>query len=89
MHRGFPLSTWVEGARMLFPEGVLSMSSDDAKKARIADGDKVLVRSANFEKTWPVRIVSEQPKGTLHVTLRQGESVGSNPHRVRIRKKNV
>ncbi|MGB7061330.1 MAG: molybdopterin-dependent oxidoreductase [Candidatus Zixiibacteriota bacterium] len=88
-HRGFPLSTWVEGARILFPEGVLSMSSDDAKKTRIADGDKVLVRSANFEKTWPVRIVSEQPKGTLHVTLRQGESVGSNPHRVRIRKKNV
>ncbi|UCB52584.1 MAG: molybdopterin-dependent oxidoreductase [Candidatus Zixiibacteriota bacterium] len=88
-HRGFLLSTWVEGARELFPEGVLEVNSEDAKKAKISEGDEVVVTSANFEKTWPVRIVSEQPQGTMHVTLRQGESVGSNPHRVRIRKKNV
>jgi len=88
-HRGFPLSSWVEGARVLFPEGVLCLNSEDARKIRISEGDEVLVTSADFEKSWPVRIVSEQPKGTLQVTLRQGESVGSNPHRVRIRKKNV
>jgi predicted molibdopterin-dependent oxidoreductase YjgC len=88
-HRGFALSTWVEGAGKLFPEGVLCVNSEDAKKARISEGDEVVVASANFEATWPVRIVSEQPQGTLHVTLRQGESIGPNPHRVRIRKKNV
>jgi predicted molibdopterin-dependent oxidoreductase YjgC len=88
-HRGFPLSTWVEGAAALFPEGVLYVNSADAKKIKISEGDEVSVTSAEFEKSWPVRIVSEQPPGTLQVTLRQGESVGSNPHRVRIRKKNV
>jgi len=88
-YRGFPLSTWVEGARVLFPEGVLHVNSADAKKTRISEGDEAVVTSADFERTWPVRIVSEQPKGTLHVTLHQGESVGPNPHRVRIRKKNV
>ena len=88
-HRGFPLSIWVEGARILFPEGVLNMGPDDAKRAKIVDGDEVVVRSAEFERIWPARIVNEQQQGTLHVTLRQGESVGSNPHRVRIRKKNV
>ena len=88
-HRGFPLSTWVEGAATLFPEGVLYINSEDAKKAKVCEGEEVAVTSAEFEKSWPVRIVSEQPQGTLHVTLRQGESVGSNPHWVRIRKKNV
>jgi predicted molibdopterin-dependent oxidoreductase YjgC len=88
-YRGFPLSTWVQGARELFPEGILHVNSGDAKKTRISEGDKAVVTSADFERTWPVRIVSEQPEGTLHVTLHQGESVGPNPHRVRIRKKNV
>jgi formate dehydrogenase alpha subunit len=88
-HRGFPLSTWVKGAATLFPEGVLYVNSEDAKKAKICEGDEAAVTSADFEKIWPVRIVSEQPQGTLHAALRQGESVGSNPRRVRIRKKNV
>jgi formate dehydrogenase alpha subunit len=88
-YRGFPLSNWVEGARKIFADGTVDINSEDAKKARIAQGDEVAVTSAHFEKIWPVRIVSEQPRGTLHVTLRQGEWVGPNPHPVRIRKKNV
>jgi formate dehydrogenase alpha subunit len=88
-HRGFYLTSLVEGAGKLFTEGVIDISPEDAKKARIAEGDQVVVTSAQFEKTWPVRIASRQPKGTLHVTLHQGETVGSNPHPVRIRKKNV
>lgn len=88
-HRGFPLSTWVQGARELFPEGVLCVNSEDARKAKLSEGDQVVVTLADFEKSWPVRIVSEQPQATLHVALRQGDSIGPNPHRVRIRKKNV
>jgi len=88
-YRGFPLSTWVEGARKLFAEGTVDINSEDAGKVKISQGDEVVVTSAHFERTWPVRILSEQPQGTLHVTLRQGELVGPNPHPVRIRKKDV
>ncbi len=88
-YRGFSLSTWVEGARKLFAEGTVVINPQDAGKAGISSGDEVVVTSARFEKAWPATIVSEQPKGTLHVTLRQGESVGPNPHPVRIRKKDV
>jgi len=88
-YRGFPLSTWVEGARKLFAEGTVDINSEDAGKVKISQGDEVVVTSAHFERTWPVRILGEQPQGTLHVTLRQGESVGPNPHPVRIRKKDV
>ena len=88
-YKGFPLSIWVEGARKLFTEGMVDINLKDAKKVGISQGDEVVVTSANFEKTWPARILSEQAQGTLHVTLRQGESVGPNPHPVRIRKKDV
>ena len=67
----------------------MEINPEDAKKAKISQGDEIVVTSAHFEKTWPVRIVSEQPQGMLHVALHQGESVGPNPHPVRIRKKNV
>ncbi|MCK4225062.1 MAG: molybdopterin-dependent oxidoreductase [candidate division Zixibacteria bacterium] len=88
-YRGFPLTTWVEGARKLFAEGIVDINSEDARKAKISEGDEVVVTSAHFEKIWPARISSEQSQGTLHITLRQGESVGPNPHPVRIRKKDV
>lgn len=88
-YRGFPLAAWVEGLRKLFVEGIIDINPEDARKARISQGDDVIVTSASFKKIWSARILSEQPKGTLHVTLRQGESVGLNPHMVRIRKKNV
>ncbi len=88
-YRGFPLSVWVEGAKKVFPEGMVDISAEDARKAKISGGDEVVVTSSHFEKTWPARILAEQPRRTLHVTLRQGESVGPNPHPVRIRKKDV
>jgi anaerobic selenocysteine-containing dehydrogenase len=79
----------VKGAGQLFTEGVIDISPEDARRARISEGDTVVVTSAHFERTWPVRIVAEQPQETLHVTLPQGDSVGPNPHPVRIRKKDV
>lgn len=89
VYRGFPLSNWVEGAQTLFAEGIVDVSPEDARKARISQGDEVVVTSAGFKKIWPARILSQQTRGTLHVTLRQSESIGANPHRVKIRKKNV
>ncbi len=89
VYRGFPLSTWVEGAQTLFAEGIVDINPEDARKARISQGDEVVVTSAGFKKVWPARILSEQTRGTLHVTLPKGESIGSNPHRVKIRKRNV
>ena len=86
-YRGFPLATWVEGARKIFTEGLVDINPEDARKVGICKGDKAVVTSAHFERIWPARILNEQPQGTLHVTLRQGESIGPNPHRVKIRKK--
>jgi formate dehydrogenase alpha subunit len=88
-HRGFPLSTWVEGARSIFPQGTLDINPEDAGRAKISEGDQVVVTSALFKRTWSIRISNLQLQGTLHVTLSEGESVGPNPHPVRIRKKDV
>ena len=88
-HRGFPLTTWVEGSVPLFGEETIDINLEDALKARIESGDEVIVTSPSFKKTWPARIIKEQARGTLHVTLHPGQPVGPNPEPVRIRKKNV
>lgn len=88
-YRGFPLSTWVEGLRKLFNEGTIDLNPEDADKNGISQGDEVVVTSTQFEKVWVARISNDQLQGTLHVTLRQGESIGPNPHPVKIRKKDV
>ncbi|UCD64026.1 MAG: molybdopterin-dependent oxidoreductase [Candidatus Zixiibacteriota bacterium] len=88
-HRGFSLSDWVEGTKPLFAEERLSISPADARKARISDGDEVIVTSRGFERVWPARIRPEQAEGTLHVTLYQAQAVNPNPHPVKMRKKNV
>jgi formate dehydrogenase alpha subunit len=88
-HRGIPLSRWVEGAKKIFSEGALDISPQDARKARIEEGDEVVVTSTQFKKIWPARIASELAPGMLHITLPLGKSIGPNPHPVRIRKKHV
>ena len=88
-YRGFSLTTWVEGARKIFNDGLIDLNPEDADKNGISEGDEVVVTSAQFEKVWLARISNDQLQGTLHVTLRQGEAVGPNPHPVRIRKKDV
>jgi anaerobic selenocysteine-containing dehydrogenase len=88
-YRGFPLSTWVEGARKLFPEGVLEISPKDAAQAGIGNGDEVILSSDHFESVWPARVSSDQPEGMLHIVLRQGEILNPNPHPVSVRKRDV
>jgi predicted molibdopterin-dependent oxidoreductase YjgC len=86
---GFPLSSWVEGAGKLFPVGTIEINPEDAIEAGISQGDEVIVTSADFEEVWPVRIVSDQPRGTLRVRMPNGGSVEHNQHPVKMRKKDV
>jgi formate dehydrogenase alpha subunit len=88
-HRGFPLAAWVEGAKMLFPEGMLEMSAEDARELRLVDGAIVLVQGATFERSWPLRIVAQQPRGTLHVRLRESAPFYPNPQHVAVRNADV
>ncbi len=86
-YRGFPLSWWVEGAKKIFADGMVEINPQDAQKVGISPGDEIVVTSEHFEKSWPVRIKTDQPEGALHVTLHPGEAIRPNPHPVRIRKK--
>ena len=86
-HRGFPLSAWVDGTRSLFCEGRVAINPRDAQKAKLSDGDEVVISSNGFKKTVPVRIRLEQPPGTLQLTVAEAEAVNPNPHPVKMRKK--
>ncbi len=86
-HRGFPLSAWVDGAKALFCEDRVAISPQDARKAKLSDGDEVVITSDGFNSTLPVRIKVEQTPGTLQVTLLEAEAVNPNPHPVKMRKK--
>ena len=86
-YRGFPLSRFVSGAKIIFPEGVVEINNLDAGKAKINTGDDIIVESNTLQHNWKAKIVAEQPQGTVHVRLWHGEAIGQNPHAVSIRKK--
>ncbi len=86
-YRGFPLSTWVEGTRKLFGDGMLCINPDDAREAGISEFEEVIVTSPGFQRIWPAKVTPDQPQGTLHVILQQAQSIRPNPHPVRIKKK--
>ena len=88
-HRGFPLSVWVEGSRMLLTEGMLEINPDDAVAAGIAQGDPVTVVCGDSEMTWPAKLHRDQPPGTLHASLRECACIHPNPQAVSIRKAHV
>jgi formate dehydrogenase alpha subunit len=88
-YRGYPLTNWVGGAEKLFPAGILEVNPEDAKKSGLSPGEEAVVTSKHFERIWPVKINADQPKGTVRITLRQGESLEPNPCLVRMKSKNV
>ena len=88
-HRGFPLSVWVEGSKMLLTEGMLEINPDDARAAGIAPGDPVTVALGGTGMTWPAKLLREQPPGTLHASLRECAEIHPNPRTVTIRKAHV
>jgi formate dehydrogenase alpha subunit len=85
-HRGFPLSAWVEGSKMLLTDEVLEINPQDAADAGIVRGEPVVVISDHFERILPAQLVHEQPVGTLHASLRDYAHFNPNPHPVRIRR---
>ena len=72
---------------MLLTEEVLEINPEDAKRAGIVRGDEVVIASSHLEKTLSVRLVREQPPGTLHASLREYANFNPNPQSVRIRRK--
>ena len=88
-YRGFPISLWAKGLKELLPDNSLAVSPEDAEKLGLVDGDELVVTAAEFERSWPIRIVNEQPQSVLHIRLNQGEIARPVPCPVRIRKKDV
>jgi formate dehydrogenase alpha subunit len=68
-YMGMPISNYVEGLQVLYPEEMLCINPDDAEIMGIAPGDKVLVTSPNFAKIWPAWLDIRQQPGTLSVSL--------------------
>lgn len=66
---GMPISNYVEGLQVLYPEEMLCIHPDDAESLGIAPGDKILVTSPNFAKIWPAWLDIRQAPGTLSVSL--------------------
>ena len=89
IHRGIYLAEIIKGAERLFYDRKLEINPNDALKAKIRNGDEVIVTSPHFKKTWPALISPAIEQGTLHVTLPHSELSEINPHRVKIRKKHV
>ncbi|GAB4373350.1 MAG: formate dehydrogenase subunit alpha [Calditrichia bacterium] len=88
-HRGVLLSQRVDGARVIFGEGILHMHPEDARRHKIEAGESVEVISPAFRRVWPVCLDADVAAGNLHIWLPPQEYPGPNPHPVKIRKKHV
>jgi predicted molibdopterin-dependent oxidoreductase YjgC len=88
-HRGFPLSSWVEGSKAIFAQRVLDINPADAQRAGISNDDYVVVESATLHGEWLARLTPDQPEKSLKVSLADFEMVNSNPQCVTIRRKDV
>ncbi len=88
-YRGFSISAWVDGAKVLFAEATVEMNPQDAERAGISQGDEVSVISPVFGITLKASILSSQEKGSLHISLSHGESVGADPYPAKIVKSNA
>ena len=89
MYRGFSLSGRVDGAARLFPSDKVIMNPEDADRMHIREGDKVTVRSAGFDRTWPIAVAADQPGGTLRVAVSRIEKEAFGKYTVNIRREDV
>jgi predicted molibdopterin-dependent oxidoreductase YjgC len=89
IYRGYSLNKYVAGLRSLYQVDIVDINPEDARNLGIAQGDEVVVSSADFDKTWRAALKPGQLPGTAHVILARTESIGANPHFVKIRKKDV
>jgi predicted molibdopterin-dependent oxidoreductase YjgC len=85
-YMGFPLTTWVEGLKMLYPEEAVCINPEDARKAGISQGDQVLVTLPKLQKVWSAWIEPRQEEGMLTVILNRKDTLGPGLIPVHIRK---
>jgi predicted molibdopterin-dependent oxidoreductase YjgC len=85
-YMGFPLTTWVEGLKMMYPEEAVCMNPQDARKAGISQDDQVVVTLPKLQKVWPVWIEPHQEEGLLTVILNKEDSIKPGLIPVQIRK---
>ncbi|MDD4051397.1 MAG: molybdopterin-dependent oxidoreductase [candidate division Zixibacteria bacterium] len=71
--RGYPLSRWVGGMRIIQPVDTLYINPADAAQFGLADGEKAAVSVNGFERVWPVIIDDEQPSGEVRVAVNAAE----------------
>lgn len=85
-YMGFPLTTWVEGLKMLYPEQAVCMNPQDARKAGISQDDQVLVTLPKLQKVWSAWIEPRQDEGLLTVILNKEDAIRPGLIPVQIRK---
>jgi formate dehydrogenase alpha subunit len=66
-HRGISITSKVEGLQILDPENGFYVSSDDAEKLGVCEGDTIVVKSDGVEGRGQVRIQSEIPSGVIYL----------------------
>lgn len=88
LFRGYPLSRWVGGLRIIQPMEALYINPADAARVGIADRETVVVTADGFERVWPAVIDETQPSGEIRVTVNVDEWDGGRGLSVAIRKHN-
>jgi predicted molibdopterin-dependent oxidoreductase YjgC len=86
-YRGQPVTSWVDGARRLFPETIVTIHPRDAQRIDIHTGDEVVISWGRSRQVQRARLTEDQPLGSLHVAGPLGLLLDGNPQRVRISKK--
>lgn len=69
LFRGYPLSRWVGGLRVIQPVDALYVNPADADRLGLVDGENVVASADGFERVWPVIIDNEQPSGHARVAV--------------------
>lgn len=85
-YRGFPLGAFVEGARVIFPEGTASFHPEDAAAYRLGEGDRVLLSGDGWQWMRRARLREAQSRGVVSVETGWDELAAMLPGPVKVRK---
>jgi formate dehydrogenase alpha subunit len=83
-YREVPISRNIDDAAILFPREQVCLHPQDAQRAGLQEGDRVIVSRGRRQWNWRAHITDRQPIGTLHVVLPAGQMPQPNPVRVRL-----
>jgi predicted molibdopterin-dependent oxidoreductase YjgC len=88
LFRGYPLSRWVGGMRIIQPVDVLYINPADADRLGIAHGGKAVVSADGFERVWSVIVDDTQSSGMARVSVDADEWERRHDLSIAIRKHN-